>query len=76
MSKKKEEKVKYQYKTRFGTTKDMVIEDCGSNHIRCSDEFGEYLTTRNHIDSGLTDPNRCAQSRLTKLFSGVKKEKE
>lgn len=75
MSKSKEKAIKYAYPSRFGSHSSMVVEDCGANHVVCEDEHGKYLTERHRIDSGLTDPNRCNQSRLGKLFQG-KKEKD
>lgn len=75
MSKSKEKAVKYQYPSYFGSHSSMVVEDCGENHVVCEDEHGKYLTERWRINSGLADPNRCAQHRLNKLFQG-KKEKD
>ena len=74
MSKKPEVKVKYAYKTRFGSTSDMVVRVEGDDSV-CVDEFGEYKTPTSRINSGLADPNRCNPSRLSKLFQGKKEEK-
>jgi hypothetical protein len=29
-----------------------------------SDQFGLYITEKRRIDDGMTDPNRCAGSRI------------
>ena len=60
--------IKYPYPSRFGSHTSMIKEDCGSQHVICIDEFGEYITNRSNIDSGLVDVERCRESRLRKLF--------
>jgi len=57
--------VKYPYPSRFGSHKSMQVDD---NPITCKDEFGIYHTTIDRLDNGLADPNRYAESRLTKLI--------
>ncbi len=66
----------YQYPSRFGSHKSMLIHDkpAQPGFILCGDEYGDYYTEEYRLDNGLADPNRTAQSRLNKLFSGTKKE--
>lgn len=76
MSKSKEKAVKYEYPSRFGSHKSMITKGPDNDgFVVCKDEFGEYVTRVERLDSGLVDPNRCKQSRLGKLFQG-KKEKD
>lgn len=76
MSKKKEVILKYPYRSRFGSDKSMVTKIIDENTVECEDEHGLYKTQSNRLDNGLHDPNRTDKSRLGKLFSGTKKEKE
>lgn len=41
-----------------------------------TDEYGDYTTTKDRLDTRLADPNRYATSRLTKLFEKSKDRKE
>jgi hypothetical protein len=60
-------------KTHFGSTGDMLIDHYKYKYIKdngpvilndnmgavvCKDDKGFYMTFKNHIDSGLADPNR------------------
>lgn len=74
MAKKKEEKVKYTFPSRFGSHKSMLVKDLGEM-VECQDEFGTYTTLKSRLDNGLSDPARCSTNRLGKLFSGKKEEK-
>ena len=71
---KKDEKSSYKYKSRFGSHKEMIVEDTGDGEVVCEDEFGIYTTRKDRIDSGLADPNRYAESRLDKLIGSKKKD--
>lgn len=75
MSKQQVKTPKYAFPSRFGSHKSMQIKEIDDTYVVCLDEFGEYITDRKNLDSGLTDVSRCAQSRLGKLFQG-KKEKD
>lgn len=67
--------VKYPYPSRFGSHASMVInDDLIDKNVTCQDEFGEYTTQADRLDNGLADPNRYAESRLSKLFEGRTKE--
>ncbi len=69
------EEVKYKYKSRFGSHEEMIVErDDANGVVFCEDEFGVYRTTLDRIDSGLVDPRRYAEERLTKLLGGTKRE--
>ena len=59
----------YPYPSRFGSHKSMVVREDGENVV-CVDEFGEYTTPKNRVDSGIADPNRYAENRIQKLFQG------
>lgn len=67
---------KYNYPSRFGSHKSMVVKDNSDGTVVCEDEFGEYTTFTNRIDSGLSDPNRYALDRVQKLFQGKEKPEE
>ena len=71
MSKRKEEKSSYPYPSRYGSHKSMVVGE-GVDYVLLRDEFGEYKTTREMLDSGMTDPKRTDGRRLQKLYSGKK----
>jgi hypothetical protein len=69
------EEVKYKYKSRFGSHKEMIVETDEANGIVfCEDEEGVYQTTLDRIDTGLVDPRRYAEERLVKLLGGTKRE--
>jgi len=68
---------KYAYPSRFGSHASMVVREPGedssdlqADQVVCRDEYGDYVTWRSHLDNGLADPVRHAQSRLEKLFAG------
>ncbi|MCX5637085.1 MAG: hypothetical protein NTX52_05250 [Planctomycetota bacterium] len=65
---------KYPYPSRFGSHKSMVVREEGEDLVQgqlvCKDEFGEYVTLRTRLDSGLADPARYNESRLEKLSTG------
>jgi len=64
--------------SRFGSHSSMIVESeiSDENLVTLKDEFGEYVTEKSKLDTGLADPNRYAVSRISKLFVGHKKEKE
>ena len=76
MSKQKEKAIKYAYPSRFGSHKSMQVKELGEGKVLCEDEHGQYITESKYLDKNTTDPNRCAESRLTKLFAGRKKEEK
>lgn len=64
---------KYLFPSRFGSHKIMVNETetvklASENKIVLTDEYGDYVTDKNRLDSGLADPNRCHSKRLERLF--------
>lgn len=61
----------YKYPSRFGSSSSMIIRENG-DEITCEDEFGQYTTKRSYINDNCTDPNRCCEKRLGKLFGGKK----
>jgi len=68
-----ENKKLYKFPSRFGSHSSMVNEEKTStlkdtSLVVLEDEFGEYTTERNRLDSGLADPNRYALARIDKLF--------
>jgi hypothetical protein len=63
-------------KTFFGTDSSMVVQDDDENvkgikleahQVVCKDDRGYYVTTKNHVDSGLADPNRYANARSRQI---------
>ena len=67
----------YPYKSRFGSHFDMVLEQqtfeakaagtLESGMVICKDEYGEYITYLNRLDTGSSDPKRYQESRLVSL---------
>lgn len=62
----------YDYPSRFGSHSSMVnYSKTASAYeltndesiIVCTDEFGDYVTKRRFLDSGLADPNRYSGFR-------------
>lgn len=77
----KEKKPVYNFPSVFGSHSSMInevetekLED--KSLVVLTDEFGNYITERNRIDTRLADPNRYKTSRLEKLFSHKKKDEE
>lgn len=64
---KKEE---YAYPSRFGSHKSMVIAEKEDGTVVCHDEFGDYITLKNRVDNGSSDPNRYTESRISGLLGG------
>lgn len=57
---------KYPYPSYYGSHASMVIAENGDGTVTCKDENGEYITTKDRLDSGLADPRRYILSRLQK----------
>lgn len=53
----------YQYPSNYGSHKSMVVEERDDGTVVCKDEFGNYVTDKDRLDTGLADPNRYAMSR-------------
>ncbi len=73
-------KAPYAFPSRFGSHAIMVNQDetkklDDTNKIVLTDEYGNYTTDVERLDSGIADPNRFATSRLAKLFARSTKEK-
>lgn len=66
----------YPYPSRFGSHSSMVKELVIPGVVKLTDEFGDYTTEASRLDTGIADPNRFAESRLSKLFARSIKEKE
>lgn len=72
----------YPYPSRYGSHKSMVNEEqtiirgLTANKVVLDDEFGSYETERVRLDDKTCDHNRCATSRLGKLFEKSKDRKE
>lgn len=67
----------YPYPSRYGSHSSMIVKDEKGNEktigdlVVLSDENGEYTTSRNKLDNGLTDPSRVFGRVLSKLLSEV-----
>lgn len=84
--KKQAKESTYPYPSRFGSHRSMVKQEdeCtflgppsafdGPIRVICIDEYGEYSTTLDRLDSGLADPNRYNANRIGKLFESKKKD--
>jgi len=59
MKKSAEKKENYPFPSRYGSHKSMIVKEY-DNSVVCKDEYGEYLTEKKQLDSGLADPNRHA----------------
>lgn len=44
----------------YGSHSSMVVET-DPLFVKCKDDLGVYTTTKEHIDSGLADPNRFSR---------------
>jgi hypothetical protein len=72
-----EKKGPYAYPSRFGSHASMVVKrNEAAGTCVCEDEYGRYKTTIDRLDDKLADPNRYAESRLSKLLGGAQKEEE
>ena len=49
----------YPYKSFFGSSKSMVVKTLNEIDVVCADEFGEYQTSVDRLDSGGVDWNRA-----------------
>jgi len=70
------QQAKYQYPSRFGSHRSMVLKDNEDGTVVCQDEFGEYTTTRDRLDNGCADPVRYALHRIQKLFAGKERTEQ
>ena len=73
----KKEEQKYKYPSRFASHASMVdpvkTEELGSvDKVVCTDEYGDYVTYRNRLDTGEVDQIR-ADGRRVKYEKEVKK---
>jgi len=75
MAKKTDNKAKYPYPSHFGSHACMVDEEKTAeisqepnnpNLVVIKDEYGFYTTTRNRLDDGICDHNRCGERMIVK----------
>lgn len=76
----KEKGATYSYPSRFGSHTSMIDQDETTKLgdaalVACRDEFGVYVTEKARLDTGLADPKRYVETRLTKLFVSKEKKK-
>ena len=60
--------VKYSYPSVYGSHKSMVVTEHENGTVTCKDEHGEYMTTKDRLDTGLADPQRYSTTRTQKLY--------
>jgi len=65
----KKSSVGYPYPSRYGSHKSMIDEEKSKalNNpalVVCTDEWGDYTTYIDRLDSGLADPKRCNGNRV------------
>jgi hypothetical protein len=77
----KENKATYQFPSVFGSHKSMINEEKTAKMeddrvVVLTDEFGDYFTFKDRLDTGLADPHRYAARRLSKLFDRKNEDKE
>lgn len=68
----------YKLPSRFGSHQSMVNEEKTKELndpklVVLVDEFGEYVTEKNRLDNGSSDPNRYEVGRISRLFAGKEK---
>lgn len=58
--KKQAKESTYLYPSHYGSHKVMVTKGPDTDgFVVCKDEFGEYVTQSNRLDTGLADQYRC-----------------
>ena len=46
------------------------------DQVVCTDEFGDYITSKDRLDNNLADPNRYTTERIARLFSQSRKTED
>ena len=65
----KKQETKYKYPSRFGSHKSMINQEATDklnmqNVVVCTDEYGDYMTFNNMLDTGLVDWHRADGNRV------------
>lgn len=68
----------YPYPSKYGSHSSMINEEetaklTDANLVVCSDETGNYTTSRERLDTRLADPNRYHSDRFVNFFQKEKK---
>jgi len=62
----------YPYPSRFGSHSSMMVdpqpEDLGQDEVFLEDEYGQYVTERKFLDTGLMDPHRTNGSKRPRIL--------
>jgi hypothetical protein len=48
----------------YGSHASMVVRELDNGRVVCRDDIGEYETSKDRLDSGLTDSNRTSSLRI------------
>ena len=68
---KKEE---YNYPSRFGSHSSMIVEEhdwsLQPGEVLLEDEYGQYVTTKDRLDTALNDPNRTNGYLRERILKG------
>jgi len=68
---KKEE---YNYPSRFGSHTSMIVEEhdwsLQPGEVLLEDEYGQYVTTKDRLDTTLNDPNRTNGYLRERILKG------
>lgn len=68
---KKEE---YNYPSRFGSHTSMIVEEhdwsLQPGEVLLEDEYGQYVTTKDQLDTALNDPNRTNGYLRERILKG------
>ena len=68
---KKEE---YNYPSRFGSHTSMIVEEhdwsLQPGEVLLEDEYGQYVTTKDRLDTALNDPNRTNGYLRERILKG------
>jgi hypothetical protein len=62
MAKKHDIGVTITTPTPYGSHASMIVKDL-EDKVILKDDFGEYTTTKDRLDTGLADPNRNGKRR-------------
>jgi len=76
-------KKSYDFPSRFGSHSSMInqaetdkLQEVTKSAVVLTDEYGEYITDKVNLDTGLADPARYKPERLGKLFEKSKDRKD
>ena len=64
----------YNYPSRFGSHASMIVEEhdwsLQPGEVLLEDEYGQYVTTKDQLDTALNDPNRTNGYLRERILKG------